>query len=202
MIDGCTKSQAFWRVTFPLLAPGLVATGIFAFIQAWNEFTMALLLMKGYNLTLPDVAQLVPVRDGGDQLGRRHGGLDADRDPRRHLLPHRAGAHDRRPRRRGGQGLMRAAHARRLPQGGRPMKVGLDVGGHQDGCRRRRRRRDDRRPRAPRDGLGSGCRRARPSSTRSRALAATPGSTPDRSVDRHRHPGAGRAGLRRASSTR
>ncbi|MFS0867786.1 carbohydrate ABC transporter permease [Microbacterium sp. 179-B 1A2 NHS] len=53
MIDGCTRSQAFWRVTFPLLAPGLVATGIFAFIQSWNEFTMALLLMRGYNLTLP-----------------------------------------------------------------------------------------------------------------------------------------------------
>lgn len=53
MIDGCTKTQAFWRVTFPLLAPGLVSTGIFAFIQSWNEFTMALLLMKGYNLTLP-----------------------------------------------------------------------------------------------------------------------------------------------------
>ncbi|GAA1510247.1 N,N'-diacetylchitobiose transport system permease protein [Agromyces terreus] len=52
-IDGCTKSQAFWKVTFPLLAPGLVSTGIFAFIQSWNEFTMALLLMKGYNLTLP-----------------------------------------------------------------------------------------------------------------------------------------------------
>ncbi|GAA1983970.1 carbohydrate ABC transporter permease [Microbacterium pumilum] len=52
MIDGCTKSQAFWRVTFPLLAPGLVATSIFAFIQCWNEFLMALLLMKGYNLTL------------------------------------------------------------------------------------------------------------------------------------------------------
>lgn len=53
MIDGCSKSQAFWKVTFPLLAPGLVSTGIFAFIQSWNEFTMALLLMKGYNLTLP-----------------------------------------------------------------------------------------------------------------------------------------------------
>lgn len=53
MIDGCTKAQAFWRVTFPLLAPGLVATGIFAFIQSWNEFLMALLLLKGYNLTLP-----------------------------------------------------------------------------------------------------------------------------------------------------
>ncbi|PWC05866.1 sugar ABC transporter permease [Agromyces badenianii] len=52
-IDGCTKAQAFWRVTFPLLAPGLVSTGIFAFIQSWNEFLMALLLLKGYNLTLP-----------------------------------------------------------------------------------------------------------------------------------------------------
>ncbi|KQZ09780.1 sugar ABC transporter permease [Agromyces sp. Root1464] len=52
-IDGCSKAQAFWKVTFPLLAPGLVATGIFAFIQSWNEFLMALLLLKGYNLTLP-----------------------------------------------------------------------------------------------------------------------------------------------------
>ena len=52
-IDGCSKPQAFWKVTFPLLAPGLVSTGIFAFMQSWNEFTMALLLMKGSNLTLP-----------------------------------------------------------------------------------------------------------------------------------------------------
>ncbi|WP_408631069.1 carbohydrate ABC transporter permease [Microbacterium halophytorum] len=52
-IDGCSKPQAFWRVTFPLLAPGLVSTGIFAFMQSWNEFTMALLLMKDKNLTLP-----------------------------------------------------------------------------------------------------------------------------------------------------
>ncbi|MGO1235766.1 MAG: carbohydrate ABC transporter permease [Microbacterium gubbeenense] len=52
-IDGCSKPQAFWKVTFPLLAPGLVSTGIFAFMQSWNEFTMALLIMKGNNLTLP-----------------------------------------------------------------------------------------------------------------------------------------------------
>jgi N,N'-diacetylchitobiose transport system permease protein len=51
-IDGCSKPQAFWKVTFPL-APGLVSTGIFAFMQSWNEFTMALLLMKAQNLTLP-----------------------------------------------------------------------------------------------------------------------------------------------------
>ena len=36
MIDGCSRAGAFWRVTFPLLAPGLIATGVFGFIQAWN----------------------------------------------------------------------------------------------------------------------------------------------------------------------
>jgi N,N'-diacetylchitobiose transport system permease protein len=45
MIDGCSRVQAFFRVTFPLLAPGLVATGVFAFIQAWNEFTLAVVVM-------------------------------------------------------------------------------------------------------------------------------------------------------------
>jgi N,N'-diacetylchitobiose transport system permease protein len=44
MIDGLSRAGAFWRVTFPLLAPGLVATGIFGFIQAWNEFVFALVL--------------------------------------------------------------------------------------------------------------------------------------------------------------
>ena len=46
MIDGCSRMQAFWRVTFPLLAPGLVATGVFGFIQAWNEFVLALVVMS------------------------------------------------------------------------------------------------------------------------------------------------------------
>jgi N,N'-diacetylchitobiose transport system permease protein len=54
MIDGCTRLQAFFRVTFPLLAPGLVATGVFGFIQAWNEFTLALVVMtREENKTLP-----------------------------------------------------------------------------------------------------------------------------------------------------
>lgn len=54
MIDGCTRTQAFWKVTFPLLAPGLIATGVFAFIQAWNEFLMALIIMQSPgSYTLP-----------------------------------------------------------------------------------------------------------------------------------------------------
>jgi N,N'-diacetylchitobiose transport system permease protein len=45
MMDGCSRVQAFFKVTLPLLAPGLVATGLFGFIQAWNEFTLALVVM-------------------------------------------------------------------------------------------------------------------------------------------------------------
>jgi N,N'-diacetylchitobiose transport system permease protein len=38
MVDGTTRFGAFVRILLPLVAPGLVATSIFAFIQAWNEF--------------------------------------------------------------------------------------------------------------------------------------------------------------------
>ena len=54
MMDGCSRTQAFFKVTFPLLAPGLVATGVFGFIQAWNEFVMALVLnARPDMMTLP-----------------------------------------------------------------------------------------------------------------------------------------------------
>lgn len=54
MIDGCSRPRAFWKVTFPLLAPGLVSTGVFAFLQAWNEFIMALIIMtRPESMTLP-----------------------------------------------------------------------------------------------------------------------------------------------------
>ena len=38
MIDGCTRGQVFWRIILPLTGPGLVATSVYGFIQAWNEF--------------------------------------------------------------------------------------------------------------------------------------------------------------------
>ena len=46
MIDGCSRMGAFFKVTFPLLGSGLVASGIFAFLAAWNEYTLALVLMS------------------------------------------------------------------------------------------------------------------------------------------------------------
>ena len=45
-VDGASRFGAFMRVTLPLVAPGLVATGIFAFILAWNEFIFALVIMN------------------------------------------------------------------------------------------------------------------------------------------------------------
>ena len=45
-VDGASRFGAFMRVTLPLVAPGLVATGSFAFILAWNEFIFALVIMN------------------------------------------------------------------------------------------------------------------------------------------------------------
>jgi N,N'-diacetylchitobiose transport system permease protein len=54
MVDGLSRTQAFMRITFPLLAPGLVASGVYAFLQAWNEFTVALvILQENSSQTLP-----------------------------------------------------------------------------------------------------------------------------------------------------
>ena len=46
MVDGCSRTGAFLRVVFPLLAPGMVATSVYGFIQAWNEYLYALMLMS------------------------------------------------------------------------------------------------------------------------------------------------------------
>ncbi|WEH15385.1 carbohydrate ABC transporter permease [Streptomyces sp. VNUA24] len=51
MVDGCSRTTAFLRVVFPLLAPGMVATSVYGFIQAWNEYLYALMLMSQQNQT-------------------------------------------------------------------------------------------------------------------------------------------------------
>ncbi|MFF4353350.1 carbohydrate ABC transporter permease [Streptomyces sp. NPDC001530] len=51
MVDGCSRTGAFIRVVFPLLAPGMVATSVYGFIQAWNEYLYALMLLSQKNQT-------------------------------------------------------------------------------------------------------------------------------------------------------
>jgi len=53
-IDGATRFQAFVRVIMPLSAPGIIATAIYSFITAWNEYVYALTFLNDDSkLTLP-----------------------------------------------------------------------------------------------------------------------------------------------------
>jgi multiple sugar transport system permease protein len=53
-IDGCTRFQAFYMVVMPLSAPGIIATAIYSFITAWNEYVYALTFLNDdEKLTLP-----------------------------------------------------------------------------------------------------------------------------------------------------
>lgn len=45
-IDGCTRIQSMMKVLLPVAAPGIVTTLIFIFINAWNEYTVALCLIS------------------------------------------------------------------------------------------------------------------------------------------------------------
>ncbi|HET9898855.1 MAG TPA: carbohydrate ABC transporter permease [Streptosporangiaceae bacterium] len=69
-IDGATAPRVFWRILFPLVAPGLVATSIFAFITAYNEFIVALTFLGQAHstYTLPIYVQYFFGR-GGAQWG-------------------------------------------------------------------------------------------------------------------------------------
>jgi multiple sugar transport system permease protein len=53
-IDGASRFQAFLRVALPLSSPGIIATAIYTFVQAWNEYIYALTFLNSRDkLTLP-----------------------------------------------------------------------------------------------------------------------------------------------------
>lgn len=54
-VDGCSRLGAFYRVTLPLLRPGLLAGAVLVFIHIWNEF------LVGYSLVLGDEHRLLQV---------------------------------------------------------------------------------------------------------------------------------------------
>ncbi len=41
LIDGCNRWQVFYKIILPLVGPGLVATGVYGWVLAWNEFVLA-----------------------------------------------------------------------------------------------------------------------------------------------------------------
>ncbi|MFD4629236.1 carbohydrate ABC transporter permease [Streptomyces sp. NPDC058284] len=69
-VDGASKARTFVSVVAPLLAPGIVATAMFAFITAWNEFFFALVLLKTpEKQTLPVILNRFIGTEGVADLG-------------------------------------------------------------------------------------------------------------------------------------
>lgn len=53
MVDGANRAQAFMRIIMPVLIPCLLATGVYIFMQSWNEYTFAVLFTNDRNRTVP-----------------------------------------------------------------------------------------------------------------------------------------------------
>ena len=53
MVDGCTRFQAFFRVIVPVMWPGIVTTGLFSFLLAYNDFLLSSALTNAEHMTMP-----------------------------------------------------------------------------------------------------------------------------------------------------
>ena len=53
MVDGCTRFQAFRRVIIPVMWPGVVTTGLFSFLLAYNDFLLSSVLTNAEKMTMP-----------------------------------------------------------------------------------------------------------------------------------------------------
>ena len=60
MVDGCTRLQAFWHVIIPVMWPGVITTGLFSFLLAYNDFTVTAMLLSQENQTMiPKIASFL-----------------------------------------------------------------------------------------------------------------------------------------------
>jgi len=60
MVDGCTRFQAFRHVIIPVMWPGVITTGLFSFLLAYNDFTVTALLLSQENQTIvPKIASFL-----------------------------------------------------------------------------------------------------------------------------------------------
>jgi ABC-type glycerol-3-phosphate transport system permease component len=60
MVDGCTRFQAFRNVIIPVMWPGVITTGLFSFLLAYNDFAVTTMLLSRENQTMiPKVASFL-----------------------------------------------------------------------------------------------------------------------------------------------
>lgn len=52
MVDGCNRFQAFWHVIIPVMWPGVITTGLFSFLLAYNDFAVTTMLLSKENQTM------------------------------------------------------------------------------------------------------------------------------------------------------
>ncbi len=64
MVDGSTRLQVIRNIVLPMAAPGLITSGIFCFIIAWNEFLFALIITNKESVTLPIGLALFKAEEG------------------------------------------------------------------------------------------------------------------------------------------
>ena len=90
MVDGSSRVGAFVRILLPLVAPGLVATSVFAFITSWNEYIFASVLLSDQSKQTVTVWLSYFYGTSREyRLGRADGRIDAHGDPGDRLLPAR-----------------------------------------------------------------------------------------------------------------
>ena len=68
MVDGCTRFQAFRHVIIPVMWPGVITTGLFSFLLAYNDFAITSMLLSSENQTMvPRIASFLgSVREQGN----------------------------------------------------------------------------------------------------------------------------------------
>ncbi|MBO6894706.1 MAG: carbohydrate ABC transporter permease [Roseibium sp.] len=60
MVDGCTRFQAFRHVIIPVMWPGVITTGLFSFLLAYNDFAVTAMLLSSENETIiPAIASFL-----------------------------------------------------------------------------------------------------------------------------------------------
>ncbi len=70
MVDGCTRFQAFRHVIIPVMWPGVITTGLFSFLLAYNDFAITSMLLSSENHTMvPKIASfLTQIREQGNVM--------------------------------------------------------------------------------------------------------------------------------------
>jgi ABC-type glycerol-3-phosphate transport system permease component len=69
MVDGCTRWGSLWRVMLPLAQPGLAAAALFAFVNSWNEFLIAITMTSSAEMRTLPVAIYLSITDVGIDWG-------------------------------------------------------------------------------------------------------------------------------------